>query len=250
MGAGLSLVSIQAVAIPSSIGRVKATRSAANDNKKTPVHAESLTKITRDSATNHVGGEASSKEQKSGHKRTVRICPMYRRECSTTPQKELTDTILVAQTYSGDHLAFETLVHRYHLPLYHFAGRCLGDYEQARDVLQFVFLQLYVSIPKLHGDPVSRRSKAPLKSWLFQVAWNRCMDELRKKRPILFSELGPLDEDEALSLIETIPDLQPLPEEIVEHNDLRAHLHSAIQSLPPRFRSVVLLRYTESLSFG
>src|SRR5260370_14059458 len=104
LGTRFTLVSIQPVTTPSSIRRAKATRSAANDNNKTSGHGESLSKITRDSATNHAGGEASSKEQKSDHKRTVRVCPMYRRECSTTPQKELTATILVAPTYSSDHL--------------------------------------------------------------------------------------------------------------------------------------------------
>ncbi|HEX4207026.1 MAG TPA: RNA polymerase sigma factor [Ktedonobacteraceae bacterium] len=160
------------------------------------------------------------------------------------------DNLLVGRALAGDHRAFEVLEARYHTALYNFIGRCLGDYEQAYDVLQFVFMQLYVSLPKLHNHLTSPRSKSPLKSWLFQVAWNRCMDELRKKRPILFSEMELHIGEDDLSTVEAIPDPYPLPDEVAEQHDLRGHLRRAIDKLPPKFRSVVFLRYTEELSFG
>ncbi|HZR43332.1 MAG TPA: sigma-70 family RNA polymerase sigma factor [Ktedonobacteraceae bacterium] len=162
---------------------------------------------------------------------------------------ELPDSALLEMVLAGDDCAFECLVRRYHAPLYNFIGRCLSDYELARDVLQFVFLQLYVSVPKLHNSLSSLRTKVPLKAWLFQVAWNRCMDELRKKRPVLFCELEVADQDEELTLINVIPDPYPLPEEVAEYHDLQGMLKHAIQTLPPKFRSVVFLRYTEELSF-
>src|SRR5687768_12515592 len=113
---------------------------------------------------------------------------MYTKDKSTKQVVE-TDTALIAKTLDGDDQAFACLVQRYQAPLYNFVGRCLKDYELAFDVVQFVFLQLYISLPKLHTRLYSPRAKNPLKSWLFQVAWNRCMDELRKQRPLLFSEL-------------------------------------------------------------
>lgn len=165
-------------------------------------------------------------------------------------QREPSDKMLIDQAYEGDHTAFECLVSRYQAALYNFIGRCLGDYEQAYDVLQFVFLKLYTSIPKLHTHLASRYTSHPLKSWLFQVAWNRCMDELRKKRPVLFSELEPAEEEEEFSALDAIPDPYPLPDELAEQSDLRGNLYRAILDLPPKFRSVVLLRYAEELSFS
>ncbi len=164
--------------------------------------------------------------------------------------KMLSDKMLIDQAYEGDHAAFERLVMKYQAALYNFICRCLGDYEQAYDVLQFVFLKLYTSIPKLHTHLASQYTTHPLKSWLFQVAWNRCMDELRKKRPVLFSELETTEGDDELSTLDTIPDPYPLPEELAEQSDLRGKLYRAILQLPPKFRSVVLLRYAEELSFG
>ena len=75
------------------------------------------------------------------------------------------------------------------------------------------------------------------------------MDELRKQRPLLFSELEGYNEEEELSLINTIPDAYPLPEEIAEHHDLQSVLQQAIRALPPKFRSVVFLRYSRELSY-
>ena len=75
------------------------------------------------------------------------------------------------------------------------------------------------------------------------------MDELRKRRSILFSELDLLDEDEEMTIINIIPDAHPLPEEIAEYHELQTILVHAIQKLPPRLRSVVSLRYAQGLSF-
>src|SRR3989475_5904577 len=156
---------------------------------------------------------------------------------------EMTDGLLAQQTLAGDQYAFESLVHRYSTPLFNFIYRFLGDYDQACDILQHVFIQLHNSLPSLRTDK-------PLKAWLFQVARNRCLDELRRRHAIHFSELEIANDDEELSPLAAIPDNSPLPEELAEQSDLQQHLHAAIQTLPVKFRSVVLLRYAAQLSFS
>jgi len=116
-------------------------------------------------------------------------------------------------------------------------------YDLACDVSQHVFLQLHLSMPTL-------RTGEPLKAWLFQVARNRCLDELRRKRAVHFSELEATNDEDELSPLAIIPDSSPLPDEIAERHDLQQSLRKAIDALPPKFRSVVLLRYTGQLSFS
>jgi len=158
------------------------------------------------------------------------------------PVGEMTDGILARQVLDGDEEAFEKLVQRYSGPLFTFICRFLNNTDDASDILQHVFTQLYISLPNLHiGEP--------LKPWLFRVAHNRCLDELRKKRGIPFSSLQVDTGDEELSPLEAIPDTSPLPEDIAERHDLQAILQGAIATLPPKFRAVVLLRYTSQLSF-
>jgi RNA polymerase sigma factor (sigma-70 family) len=156
---------------------------------------------------------------------------------------DTTDGVLAQQTLAGDQYAFESLVQRYSTPLFNFIDRFLGDYDQACDILQHVFIQLHGSLPMLRTDK-------PLKAWLFQVARNRCLDELRRKHAIHFSELEATKDDDELSFLSSIPDSSPLPEELAEQSDLQRCLQDAISTLPIKFRAVVLLRYASQLSFS
>src|SRR3989441_6722514 len=156
------------------------------------------------------------------------------------------DGVLVGQALAGDQRAFELLVSRYHRPLVSCIQGFLKDNEQVNDVLQHVFLQLYVFLPMLLRN-------VSLKAWLFQVARNRCLDELRKghrRAEIPFSTLEWKYREEKLSPIEAIPDPEPLPEEVAERIDLYCSLQQAMFSLPPKCRSIVRLHCFRQLSFS
>jgi RNA polymerase sigma-70 factor, ECF subfamily len=143
------------------------------------------------------------------------------------------DGILVGQAQAGDQRAFELLVSRYHRPLVSYIRVFLKDGDQVSDVLQQVYLQLYLSLPIL-------LTNVSLKGWLFQVARNRCLDELRRRRrraETPFSILAWDSREEELSPIEAIPDPDPL-------------LDEAMASLPPKFRLIVHLRCFKQLTFA
>ena len=155
------------------------------------------------------------------------------------------DAVLAHQALAGEKQAFDALVHRYSTPLFNFIFCYLGDYDLACDVLQQVFLRFYISLPKLNsGDP--------FKAWLFQVARNCCVDELRRRRrnAIHFSQLESMSPESETSVLSSIPDQSPLPEDLAERHDLQELLLKTIQTLPPKFRSVVQLRYAGQLSFA
>ena len=157
-----------------------------------------------------------------------------------------TDGVLVEQALAGDQCAFEILVRRYHHPLVSYIYGYIKDSEQVYDVLQHVFLKLYGSLPVLVTD-------VSLKGWLFQVAHNRCLDELRRryrKTEIPFSTLEWEYREEELPPVEVITDPEPLPEEIVERIELHCLLQQAIFSLPPKLRSIVRLHCFRQLSYS
>jgi RNA polymerase sigma-70 factor (ECF subfamily) len=158
---------------------------------------------------------------------------------------DMSDAMLAQLVLAGDQDAFEMLVRRYSTPLFNFICRFLGDYDLACDVLQQVFLRFYTSLPKLGTGE-------PFKSWLFQVARNCCVDELRRRHryAIRFSQLEVDNGDGELTGLCDIPDPGPLPDELIERHDLQQLLVKAIQSLPPKFRAVVILRYASQLSFS
>jgi RNA polymerase sigma-70 factor, ECF subfamily len=165
---------------------------------------------------------------------------------SILQREEVPDGVLVGQALAGDQDAFESLVNRYHHQLMSFTCGILKDRDQCYDVLQYVYLQLYLSLPTLSRN-------VSLKPWLLQVARNRCRDELRKRnrRPeVAFSTLEREDEGERLSPLEAIPDTEPLPEEMSESTELQSLLHGAIVSLPPLFHSIVHLRCFRQQTFS
>jgi RNA polymerase sigma factor (sigma-70 family) len=156
------------------------------------------------------------------------------------------DGVLVGQALAGDQRAFELLVSRYHPPLMRWIQGFLKDDELANDVLQHVFLQLYLSLPVLLRN-------GSIRGWLFEVARNRCLDELRKRQrrsEIPFSTLEWKYREEELSPIEAIPDPEPLPEEVAERSDLQCSLQQALSPLPPKCRSIVGLHCFRQLSFA
>ena len=161
-------------------------------------------------------------------------------------RKEVPDGVLVGQAQAGDQRAFEVLVNRYHCSLASLIASFLKESEQVSDVLQQVYLQLYLSLPTL-------LTNVSLKGWLFQVARTRCLDELRRRRrrpEAPFSRLSWDAGEENLSLLEAIPDPDPLPEEVAERVDLSCSLRDAIATLPFRLRPIVELHCFGQLTFA
>jgi len=132
------------------------------------------------------------------------------------------------------------LVSRYQHPLFRLIYRYVDDYHEAHDVLQQVWLQLYLSLPTL--DP-----HVHMKPWLFTVARNRSLDVLRHRRLLSFCDVETGNEE---VFLDSIPDTSPTPEEMIENRDLQLAIWRAIQVLPLIYRSVVLLYYSEHMNYA
>ena len=161
---------------------------------------------------------------------------------STKRPSDLTDYDLLQQAQIGDPGAFEILVERYSALLYFLISGLVRDEHLAHDVLQRVFLQLYHSLPTLVPG-------GTLKAWLSQVARHRSIDELRRRRSILFSEIELFPDGGEYAYLTSLPDPDRQPEEQAELHELRELLLEAIEALPSRYRAVVLLRYGTQLSY-
>jgi RNA polymerase sigma-70 factor, ECF subfamily len=176
---------------------------------------------------------------------------MYRNERESEHLCTRTDHFLIERACTGDGSAFETLVQRYQGKLLCFAQTHVGS-EQAYDIVQFVWLQLYRSLPVLQSSPTLSGKDLALKHWLLKVAWNRCVDEMRwcKSHPQLsFSQLEEMGEENGTSMLLAFQDTAPIPEECAIQQDERESLRKAIELLPPLPRVIVWLRYSEAISF-
>jgi RNA polymerase sigma-70 factor (ECF subfamily) len=133
----------------------------------------------------------------------------------------------------GDPEAFRTLFEKYKDTVYSIALRYSGDPAAAQDIAQDTFLKLFSAVGSFRGD-------SNFDSWLYRMVVNSCFDQRRKTR-----RLTPLL-DEVLSLLRT-PDLSVLEE--VLRSEMSAQVRAVIDGLPPDQRMVVVLRYTQGLSY-
>jgi RNA polymerase sigma-70 factor (ECF subfamily) len=85
------------------------------------------------------------------------------------------DPALIRAAAAGDLVAFEKIVRAYQQHIWRFLRRFLGDAAAAEDVAQEVFLRLYRSLP-------SFAHQARFSAWVFKIARNAALDELRRQR--------------------------------------------------------------------
>jgi RNA polymerase sigma-70 factor (ECF subfamily) len=85
----------------------------------------------------------------------------------TSPEREL-----VASCRTGDPLAFARLVELHEGMVFNLGARLLGDREEARDVAQEVFLQVYRMLGRFEG-------RSSLKTWIYRIAVNQCHNRRR-----------------------------------------------------------------------
>ena len=168
---------------------------------------------------------------------------MERQGFRNTRDSDTLDNVLFQQALAGDQEAFEALISRYQHSLFRHIYRYVGEYNEAHDVLQQVWLQLYLSLPKLYPN-------VHVKPWLFTVARNRSLDVLRRKRLLCFSEIETGNGEDEVAFLDAIPDTSPTLEELIEQRDLKQTIQCAIQALPRTYRSVILLYYREHLNYA
>ena len=144
---------------------------------------------------------------------------------------------VIEAVLAGDTDRFEKLVRRYQKPIINFIFRMVGNYEDAAELSQDVFIKAYSSL-------ASYDSSYRFSTWLFRIATNRAIDFLRKKRVPVVSMEGP-DED-------TTPqysDEGPSPLDEIETDRVKVLLSDAIQQLPPDYREVIVLYHVNEVSY-
>lgn len=118
--------------------------------------------------------------------------------------------------------------------------------EQAEDVLQDVFAQLFVGYEQI-------RSLEHLTSWLYKTATNRIIDLKRKKSPDLYGDKNSgrqKDEGELLYIEDILPDLSDDPEEQLFRKAIMQEIMEALDELPEDQKEVFTLHEFEDYSFA
>ena len=144
------------------------------------------------------------------------------------------ETLALAQ--AGDRAAFDDVVRFYRQDLLRVAYRFVGNYEDARDVLQQVFVKVYQNIARW-------QPRAPFWSWLYRIAVNESLG-WKKREQRRYHMVAPLEE---MPLVEaTSDDLSPL--DAAAWGEIGDRILEAIDMLPEMQRATFVLRFREQLS--
>ena len=143
----------------------------------------------------------------------------------------------------GDTAAFTELVEKYKQPVMNLVYRTIHDLTEAEDLAQNVFVQVYKSAPRY-------QSTAKFSTWLFTIARNLCLNEIRRRTRHPAESLDaphPEQEDQPLRQFEDKKTFSP-PESLL-HGELAGKIEEALADLPENQRSAVLLCRREDLSY-
>lgn len=156
-------------------------------------------------------------------------------------ERKLEDQKLIKLAREGDQKAFETLLKKYRNLVYHVMIKMVRNPQEAEDLSQEAFIKAFNALSSFNEE-------FAFSTWLMKIATNNCIDYLRKKKLRTYSIDEPIQYKEEQVQIE-LPDHNPTPEKTLLNEERRKLINDAIQSLPPRYRHVIVLRHQEEKSY-
>lgn len=151
------------------------------------------------------------------------------------------EKILVEQLKQGDQTAFKTIVDAWQNMVYNTALGIVQSEEDAEDIAQEVFVQVYQSISSFKGD-------SKFSTWLYRIAITKSLDhERKKKRKKRFAFVKSLFGDESEVVVHP-PDFHH-PGVVIEKKEDAATLFAAIGQLPENQKIAFTLHKVEGLSY-
>ncbi len=155
----------------------------------------------------------------------------------------MTDEELVQKIIERDHLAFKSLVDRYQQLVINTCYKLIGNRQDAEDVAQEVFFQVYKSAGKF-------RQEAKLSTWLYRIAVNRSLNFVRDNKRFRWLEsLGSLLEDDRKRVTDVPASDSDRPDLTLEKKERNMVIQEAIDSLPRKQRAAFVLHRYEGLSY-
>ena len=145
------------------------------------------------------------------------------------------DAECVRRVQQGDTDSFEILVRRHQRTIFNLVYRLLGDYDEAAEVAQEVFLSAYKSIGQFRGD-------ANFSTWLYRIGLNHASTR-RKSLNNTQQRYVPFDGTELIA------DGAVDPAKSLEHKEIQQRVQEALNSLDPEDARIILLRDLQDVPY-
>lgn len=148
---------------------------------------------------------------------------------------------IISELKNGDfNRAATAFVRQYQSFVFNVAFRFMNSREDAEDISQEAFVKAIEYINSFRGE-------SSVKTWLYKITKNLCLNSLRKQKIRKF--FGFTNDDETINLLETTKDDSILPDDNFSQKEFYAALKSAIGKLPVKQRETFALRYFDDMSY-
>lgn len=139
---------------------------------------------------------------------------------------------LIKLSLQNDRNAFRKIVEGHQSMLFSLAFRMLGNEEDAKDIVQEIFIRIWTNLSKY-------KPEQKFTTWIYSIATNLCLDKLKSdKRKLRLN-----DQEDALKLLLSNDD----GERTLLNNELGAIIEALTNELSPKQRMVFTLRYLEDI---
>jgi RNA polymerase sigma-70 factor (ECF subfamily) len=152
-------------------------------------------------------------------------------------REERTDRELAAAVIIGDERAAVEFVRRYERLVTHIVFRMVFNETDREDLCQDIFLRVLKNLKRF-------RYESKLSTWIGQIAYNHCINFLKKKKAILF------DDNTKAGTIENIAGESRTPDELVETSDLSESVQQEIAKLKMPYRTILTLYHVDEMSYA
>lgn len=149
------------------------------------------------------------------------------------------DKELIADYLSGQEKALPYLINRHLKSVYRLIFTLVQDESVAEDLTQDIFIKVWKKLK-------SYNPKYSFKTWLFTIARNTTTDYLRKRKDLVFSDFD--DKEDNNVLLDTLTDEALLADEVFAQAQDLNKLREVLGKMPPLYKEVLILRYSNDLS--
>jgi RNA polymerase sigma-70 factor (ECF subfamily) len=156
---------------------------------------------------------------------------------SAEKYKDWSDQEIIKKILSGSTSLFEVLMRRYNQRLFRLQRSYISDEDAVKDTLQLTYLKAYKNLNSFRGD-------AKFSTWISRIAINEALKYINKQKR--YSNLHLVDNDPPMNRYTINAD--NTPEDKIIQKDLKKLLEHVVNTLPPKYRSVYLMREVEKMS--
>jgi len=151
------------------------------------------------------------------------------------------DSLLIKRALGGDQKAFHKLRMKYYDAIFKLVNRMVHNRQEVEDLTQEAFIKAFTSLDRFDNQ-------YSFSTWLYKIATNNSIDYIRKKKLQTFSINKPVESEENDYSFE-LPDTEPEPDQELISSQRKKMLDEAMNSLPPKYRQVILMRHVDEKEY-